>query len=182
MAEIIRQLRQDHINIAKLLELLEAQIGSLDEGEIPDYLLMFDVMCYLRRYPDLFHHPREDLIFEKLKNRDASTCPIVDNLIEEHKALAAMGAQFFMSLQAVVNESIVSRETLVSEGRAYIAFQSSHMNREEDQVFPLASKVLCEEDWVEIDMAMEMEADPVFGGVEGGKYRALYKFLTQQHA
>ena len=179
MTHIILQLKQDHINIAKLLDLLEVQLGTLQEGETPDYLLMFDVMCYMRRYPDLFHHPKEDLVFEKLKNRDVSACPIVDILMEEHKVLAAMGAQFFKSLKAIVNESIVSRESLESEGREYIALLCSHMNREEDQVFPLASKVLREEDWVEIDMAMELTADPVFGRAEGEKYRALYNYLTQ---
>ena len=109
MAHIILQLQKDHLNAAKLLDLLEAQIGTLHDGETPDYLLMFDVMCYMRHYPDLFHHPKEDLIFEKLKERDPSVRPIVDNLMEEHKALAEKGVQFFESLQTVVSESMVPR-------------------------------------------------------------------------
>jgi len=133
MPHIILQLQQDHLNAAKLLDLLEAQIGTLHDGETPDYLLMFDVMCYMRHYPDLFHHPKEDLIFEKLKERDPSVRPIVDNLMEEHKALAEKGVQFFESLQTVVSESMLPRETLESQGRGYIAFLRSHMDKEEDQ-------------------------------------------------
>ncbi len=182
MAHIIQQLQQDHLNVARLLDLLEAQTETLHDGETPDCLMMFDVMCYMRHYPDLFHHPTEDLIFEKLKERDPSACPIVDNLMEEHKALAEKGAQFFEPLQTIVSESMVPRETLESQGRGYIAFLRSHMDKEEDQVFPLASKVLREEDWAEIDTAMASKADPVFGKVVGGKYRALYDFLTQQSA
>ena len=168
MADIIQQLQQDHLNAAKLLDLLEAQIGTLHDGETPDYLLMFDVMCYMRHYPDLFHHPQEDLIFEKLKERDPSARAIVDKLMEEHKALAEKGAQFFESLQTAVSESMVPRETLESQGRGYIAFLRSHMGKEEDQVFPLASKVLREQDWAAIDTAMASQADPVFGQVVGG--------------
>ena len=182
MAHIIQQLQKDHLNAARLLDLLEAQIGILHDGETPDYLLMLDVMCYMRHYPDLFHHPKEDLVFEKLKERDPSARRIVDNLMQEHKALAEKGAQFFESLQIVVSESMVPRETLESQGRGYIAFLCSHMDKEEDQVFPLASKVLREEDWAEIYTAMESKADPVFGKVVAGKYRALYDFLTQQSA
>ncbi|MEE9598540.1 MAG: hemerythrin domain-containing protein [Acidiferrobacterales bacterium] len=182
MAHIIQQLQKDHLNAARLLDLLEAQIGTLHDGETPDYLLMLDMMCYMRHYPDLFHHPKEDLVFEKLKERDANACLIVDNLMEEHKALAEKGVQFFESLQTIVSESMVPRETLESQGRGYIAFLRSHMKKEEDQAFPLASKVLREEDWAEIDTAMESKADPVFGKVVGGKYRALYDFLTQQGA
>lgn len=182
MAHIIQQLQQDHLNVAKLLDLLEAQTGTLHDGRTPDYLLMFDVMCYMRHYPDLFHHPKEDLIFEKLKERAPNARPIVDTLMEEHKALAEKGAQFFESLQTVVSESMVPRETLESQGRDYIAFLRSHMKKEEDQVFPLASKVLREQDWAEIDTAIESQADPVFGQVVARKYRALYDFLTQQSA
>ncbi len=77
---------------------------------------------------------------------------------------------------------MVPRETLESQGRDYIAFLRGHMDKEEERVFPLASKVLREEDWAEIDTAMASQADPVFGKVVGGKYRALYDFLTQQGA
>ncbi len=139
MAHIIQQLQKDHLNATRLLDLLEAQIGILNHGGTPDYLLMFDVMCYMRHYPDLFHHPQEDLIFEKLKERDPSARAIVDKLMEEHKALAEKGAQFFESLQIVVSESMVPRETLDSQGRGYIAFLCSHMDKEEERVFPLAS-------------------------------------------
>ncbi len=58
MAHIIQQLQKDHLNVARLLDLLETQIGALHDGETPDYLLMLDVMCYMRHYPDLFHHPK----------------------------------------------------------------------------------------------------------------------------
>jgi hemerythrin-like domain-containing protein len=180
MADIIQQLQKDHLNAVKLLDILEVQVRTLHEDETNDYLLMFDVMHYMRQYSDLFHHPKEDLIFEKLKDRDASARPIVDKLMVEHKALEEKGAQFFESLQAIVNESIVSRETLESQGHSYITLVYSHMKKEEDQVFPLASKLLREEDWAEIDMAMESKADPIFGGAVEEKYRTLYKFLIQQ--
>ena len=150
MADIIQQLKQDHLNAARLLDLLEVQIGTLHDGETPDYLLMLNVMHYMTHYPDLFHHPKEDLVFKKLKQRDASARPIVDNLVEEHKALAGKGARFLECLYTVVSELMVSRETLESQGRDYIAFLRSHMDKEEDEIFPLAAKVLREKDWSEI--------------------------------
>lgn len=178
MADIIQQLRKDHLNAAKLLDLLEAQIETLDKGETTDYLLMLDAMHYMTHYPDLFHHPKEDLVFKKLKQRDVSARPTVDNLVEEHKALAEKGVQFYECLQTIVSELMVSRESLESRGRDYIAFLRSHMNKEEDEIFPLASAVLREKDWAEIDTAMEAKEDPVFGKVVEENYRALYDFLT----
>lgn len=182
MADIIQQLQKDHLNAARLLDLLEVQIGTLHDGENPDYLLMLDVMRYMTHYPDLFHHPREDVVFKKLKQRDASARPIVDSLVEEHKALVEKGLQFYECLYTVVSEVTVPRETLESQGRDYIAFLRSHMDKEEGEVFPLAAKILREKDWAEIDTAMELEEDPVFGKVVEEEYRALYDLLTQQSA
>ncbi len=182
MADIIQQLQKDHLSAARLLDLLEVQIGTLHDGETSDYHLMLDVMHYMTHYPDLFHHPKEDLVFKKLKQRDASARLIVDSLVEEHKALAEKGARFFGCLHTVVSELMVSRESLESQGRDYIAFLRSHMDKEEDEVFPLSEKVLREKDWAEIDTAMEAKEDPVFGKVVGEEYRALYDLLTQQSA
>ena len=182
MADIIQQLQKDHLIAARLLDLLEVQIGTLHDGGTPDYLLMLDVMHYMTHYPDLFHHPREDLVFKKLKQRDASARPIVDSLVKEHKALAEKGVQFHECLHTVVSELMVPRESLESQGRDYIAFLRSHMDKEEGEVFPLAAKVLREKDWAEIDTTMEVKEDPVFGKVLGEEYRALCVFLTQQSA
>ena len=41
---------------------------------------------------------------------------------------------------------------------------------------------LPEKDWAEIDTAMELEADPVFGKVVEEEYRGLFDLLTQQSA
>ena len=179
MVDIIQQLQKDHLNAARLLDFLEGQIGTLHDGENPDYPLMLDVMRYMTHYPGLFHHPKEDLVFEKLKARDASARSMVDNLVEEHRALAGKGGQFFESLSSAVSELLVPRETLESQGRDYIAFLRSHMDKEEGEVFPLAAKVLREKDWAEIDAAMELEEDPVFGKVLGEQYRTLYDLLAR---
>ena len=44
-----------------------------ENGDESDYQLMKDIMHYMRHYPDLFHHPREDVLFgELVRNDDTS--------------------------------------------------------------------------------------------------------------
>ena len=57
MTEPISAWHADHVNFARLLDLLERQLAAFHAGEQPDYALMLDIVHYLRHYPDRFHHP-----------------------------------------------------------------------------------------------------------------------------
>ena len=45
-----------------------------------DFPLMRDVMLYMTRYPDQFHHPKEDLLFTALAIRGHPMQGTRDNL------------------------------------------------------------------------------------------------------
>src|SRR6516165_6053004 len=67
---IIEVLRQEHRNIERLLRVLERELGVFDRGDRPDYGVILAVIDYFKDYPDSCHHPKEDIIIEKLKTRD----------------------------------------------------------------------------------------------------------------
>ncbi|MDH3671917.1 MAG: hemerythrin domain-containing protein [Gammaproteobacteria bacterium] len=181
MSDIIRQLHTDHINISKLLDLLEREIEMFHNEETPDYALMLDAMRYMVNYPDLVHHPTEDLIFEKLKNRDPDTGAEVDRLTAEHQALADKSAQFLESLRRIENETtMVSREAVEAQGVGYISLLRTHMSKEEGQVFPRAHQALVDDDWLEIGAALKKQEDPVFGEIVAEEHRTLYDWLASQ--
>jgi hemerythrin-like domain-containing protein len=68
MTTIIDQLETDHRNVAELLGILSAELDTIKRIEDPDYPLMGMVLDYLLTYPDLVHHPKEDLIYQMLLN------------------------------------------------------------------------------------------------------------------
>ena len=76
---------EEHVNFAKLLNLLEGQLNLFHRSQTPNYALMLDIMCYMTHYPDLLHHPREDRAFELVKQRVPSLGSLVDELMAEHK-------------------------------------------------------------------------------------------------
>jgi len=75
MSEAIDQWHAEHANFAQLLALLERQLARFHADEQPDYVLMLDVVEYLRHYPDRFHHAREDVAFERLVAHDPFRMP-----------------------------------------------------------------------------------------------------------
>jgi len=178
MSEMIQQLHTDHVNMARLLDIVEEQFELFQTGEIPDYVLMLDVMQYMTNYPDLFHHPREDLVFQRLAERDKSKRGIVQDVIREHDILAHQGEAFFNLLETVINEYPVERGELESKARQYVSTLRLHMNLEEGEVFPIAKKTLQEEDWQAISTTMGNREEPLFGqNVIEAEYGALYRYI-----
>jgi hemerythrin-like domain-containing protein len=170
----------EHINFADLLDLLEVQLDRFHRGEAPDYELMLDVMFYITHYPDVSHHPKEDLAFARLGERHAAVRPIVEQLSRQHSQLKRDGNALVIALDDIVNGGVTSREHVEAPGRAYIAAFRRHMSTEEAEVLPLAAKLLDGSDWTEIEGAIRELDDPVFGKSGDERYAALRRHITRE--
>ena len=60
----------DHVNFGRLLSMLESELDLVHEGGSPDYEMMLDIMYYMTHYSDAVHHPKEDLLFARIRARD----------------------------------------------------------------------------------------------------------------
>ncbi len=180
MSDSIALWHAEHVNFAQLLDLLEGQFDRFHKGKAPDYELMLDIMFYMTHYPDVLHHPREDLAFARIRKADADLRPVVDQLTEQHARLKAAGDALALALDDIVNGSITSREHVELPGRSYIADFRSHMKCEETTVLPLAGKLLHDRDWVEIDAAILRIDDPLFGKDQEGRYASLRRKIARE--
>src|SRR5678815_1568332 len=59
----------EHLNFVALLDVLEAELDRFSRGKAPDYELMLDIMFYMTHYPDVLHHPKEDVAFGRIAAR-----------------------------------------------------------------------------------------------------------------
>jgi hemerythrin-like domain-containing protein len=180
MSDSIALWHAEHANFATLLDLLEGQLDVFHKGESPDYELMLDIMFYMTHYPDVLHHPKEDLAFARIKEREVNARPIVDELTEQHARLKEFGDALVRALDDIVNGSIKSREHVETPGRAYVADFRSHMQREETAILPLAAKLLRDKDWAAIDAAIRHIDDPLFGKNGEERYAALRRQIARE--
>ena len=81
MSEIMRQLRDDHRNVALMMDLLERQLDAVHRMERADFDLMHDVMRYMTRYPDQVHHPKEDLMFERMGADEPGLARAIEDIL-----------------------------------------------------------------------------------------------------
>lgn len=163
----------DHVNFGRLLNLLEKQVVIFHDGASPDYTLMQDVIYYMTRYSDIVHHPKEDRVFEIIREREHGAADRVDELCGQHQELGRAGQDLARDLDDVINGSITPRERIEAKAREYVTLFRDHMRIEETQMLPLAARLLDERDWARVDEAIRHMDDPLFGAATEARFMAL---------
>jgi hemerythrin-like domain-containing protein len=173
MSDVIAQLREEHRNIAKVLGALEHQLAIFDKGEQPDYDVLAAIADYFVGFPDRCHHPKEDLVYAKMRGRDAILAGAMTALDAEHDKIATLARRFQEAVRNVMQEVEVSRSAFDEVARHFLEEQRHHMRMEEEHFFPLALQVLTADDWKEIETAISEEQDPVFRAETSKNFAAL---------
>lgn len=177
MPDLIDRLHREHGNMAKVLNLLDAETGHLARGERANFVLMSDILHYITNYPDRTHHPKEDLIFEQLGRRRADAAALLDALRAEHREMTEEGKQLADMIYGVAGGAMTPRDKLLEHLQHYISRGREHMRKEEEEVFPLAREALTAEDWRHIDEAIVPGDDPLFGDIVHHSYQTLYESI-----
>src|ERR1700687_6389834 len=105
---IIERLCQEHRNIERLLAILERELEIFDRGDRPDYEVIGAIISYFELYPEVYHHPQEDVVFAKLKIRDPAAAAKVGDLALEHQK----GAERLRRVAQAVDSVLADREIL----------------------------------------------------------------------
>jgi hemerythrin-like domain-containing protein len=178
VVEPIAAWHAEHVHFARLLDLLEKELGVFHAEEQPNYELMVDIVHYLQYYPDRFHHPREDAAFARLVERDPELELPIARRLQEHRVIAAAGESLLAHLQAVIEEAIVARSALEAAAATYLVYYRHHLAAEEREVIPRAAQLLTPEDWAAVAAAVPAGADPLFGKDFEERYRELRRQIA----
>ena len=80
MPKILDALSADHKDMALLYDLIGRELRVFKNGELPDYELVKKILDYCLAYPDQCHHPKEDLVFRKLRARDPAAADFIGDI------------------------------------------------------------------------------------------------------
>ena len=168
MTRIIELLREEHREMEELLLVLEGELDIFNRQERPDYELLQAVISYFLDYPDCCHHPKEDMIFEKLKVRSSAAAESVGELEAEHRDEAARLRQVEDVVRNILlDHDIMPRQVFDRAVRDFIEQERVHIRMEERLFFPAAAKTLRPEDWAEIESRWNDTKDSLFNiGIE----------------
>jgi hemerythrin-like domain-containing protein len=176
---IIDSLRQEHRNIEKLLQVLERELKVFARGERPDYEVIQAVIAYFQVYPDVYHHPPENLVFEKLKARDSTAAANIGDLEAAHRSGSDRLRQVAQAVDSVLADRELLRQAVEDVIRNFIEQERRHIAMEERDFFPAAVKALEPQDWMEITSRLTDQSDPLFSEIVEERFDAVRGHIIQ---
>ena len=162
MTRMIELLRDEHGDIEQLLKVLEDELKVFNRRERPDYEIIRAVIDYFQDYPDCCHHPKEDMIFERLKARDPLAAKRIGDAEAEHRQETERLDRVAKVVRNVLLDRDILRETFSKVMRDFIDHQRGHMAMEERSLFPAAASALRPQDWQEIDSKWNDKTETLF--------------------
>jgi hemerythrin-like domain-containing protein len=174
MNDPVTMWHREHMRFAWLLDFLEQQMVSFHAGQHPDYELMRDAVHYLQHYASRFHHPREDVAFAKIAERDPGSRLAINRLLQEHRVIDVAGEALLKHLDDILEDAVVERSAVEAAAATYLVYYRHHLATEEADALPLAAKFLKPDDWAMVAASIPTGPDPLFGDDINGRYRDLH--------
>lgn len=175
------QLCADHFNLLRLLRALEAEIACYEAGggRAGRLSVILDIFDYVQVYPEKWHHPVEEALFEVLLRKQVENSELIWGMRAEHKTLESLTRHTAELFMAVANDTIVPIYKLADATREYIARQLDHINQENRLIYPLLEKNLTDEEWDDITDQVSARLDPLFNQEMRGEYAQLHRSVIR---
>jgi hemerythrin-like domain-containing protein len=159
---LMQELRLDHRNMAIVLNLLDDVVTEMEAGGDPDFELFDEIMRYMTVYPDAVHHPKEDVVYEKLRSKRPDLSEDLAHVPDDHRRIAELGSLLRADIEAVNAGAAVRREKMIADASAYITCLREHMQWEEQDLFRRIDLMLEAEPYKVDVSSIEHIKDPVF--------------------
>jgi len=176
----IQIIRSEHTALAAMLRSILLLLEHHRKNHtLPDFAALRAMLFYVDEFPEKRHHRREsEVLFPKLRARTPLSRSLLDRLDDDH----ARGERNIRDLEHVLLgfEMLGEPRRLAFEQAAqrYVTFYLAHMALEEQEILPLAERVLTEDDWAAVDEAFALNCDPLTGHPPEADYEALFSRIV----
>jgi hemerythrin-like domain-containing protein len=161
------------------------QLGQMD-GHRPcgqfDLAIVLAVIDYFKDYPDSCHHPKENMIVEKLKARDPIAAATVGELEAQHQEGARRLRRVAQAVERVLSDQDLPRQTVHDIIADFVKQERQHMDMEERVVFPTALNALRPEDWADIALKWADRYDAFYQPGFEQKFNTLRRNILEMEA
>ena len=177
---MLSSLHKDHLNIARLLELLKQKLAAIHAEQPISYFLVRDVIDYLREVSDKYHHPKEDLLYDYYLKYRVVEGEVANRVQEEHVKLLEAGGELKEMVEMILMDAVIPLDQFTAKLERFVELQEAHMNYEEGIIFPHLRDSLTEDDWRHLEQNWQNRAigDPLFGAEVSQNFQALAKRLS----
>jgi hemerythrin-like domain-containing protein len=145
-----------------LLHILEQEIAVFDGADRPDFDIVAGIVDYFRSCTAQCHHPKEDLLFAKLKARNPEGAAAMIDIVAERGQAARRLERFARLVDEVVDDQQIARGVLDAAVREFVEHEQRHMQLEERELLPNALASLNAQDWADLDARLDDTSNSLF--------------------
>jgi hemerythrin-like domain-containing protein len=137
----------EHKLILRMIALVEHHTVLLEAGHCRNWQFYLDAVDFIRNYADRFHHAKEeDILFVTLvKNGMPEKRSPIEAMHIEHE----QGRAHVQAIEEAARQALAGNQTLApiiaEHARGYAALLRSHIEKEDEILYPMAERVLPEE-------------------------------------
>lgn len=179
MSDPVTLWHREHMRFGQLLDYIDKEMTEFHFGGNPDYELLRDAIFYLQHYANRFHHPREDVAFQRLLARYPDKQVSISRLLQEHRVIDVAGSELLGYLEAILEDTVVPRQKVEAAAATYLVYYRHHLATEEAEILPLAAELLDANDWAAVIAAVPPGPDPLFGDDINARYRDLHAQIAR---
>lgn len=177
----LQVIRDEHASLAAMLRTVSLLlVQHRRDGTTPDFRALRAMLFYITEFPERLHHAKEStLLFPLLRVRSPHGHRVLDRLDREHGEGERATRELEHALVAFEMMGNPRRDAFEQAAQAYVEFYLAHMRLEEQEVLPLAQRVLTASDWALLDAAFSSNDDPLLGHAPAAEYAALFSHVVR---
>lgn len=147
MHRTIRTLVADHRNFEVLLSVLDEQLERASSGNRLDLVVVEAIVSYLRRYGDLCHHPRENILYRLVAAKGVPGSERTRAIQREHRDLHLSTDAVLGEVRAALMRESSRPNRVLGPLRELMGSYRDHIRAEDSELIPLIQTHLDEADW-----------------------------------
>jgi hemerythrin-like domain-containing protein len=141
--------------------------------------LFAEAVDYVVSFQNVYHHPREEIMFAKIAEKSETLATAASTLSREHEATARAGKELLSLMNRVSGapSSRPSREQLATRLERFARSMRGHIAQEEELLYSHAWAELTPQDWDRL-AGSAAAVDPLGGSLDG-RYPLLASYVSE---
>ena len=167
-------LREEHKAVKLMLRILDTVCKNIETGRYVKQEHLEELVEFMKVFVDKCHHTKEEayLFPEMEKSEIPDSRELITSLKNEHEE----GRQYVSRIEKIVSKKEEHRELpdMVESSRAYIRLLTQHVEKEDNNLFPMVDAYLSESVQKKLLEAFEILEHEIIGY---GKHEEFHKWL-----
>lgn len=168
-------IKDEHRAIAAVINGLRRLAVQLREaGAAPDLDFLAAMVHYIKAFPEVLHHPKEEqFLFKLLSRRTDEAAALIASLEQEHRD----GTQQIDDIETLLGQTRSDAQqsgALAAAIERFTDAQWRHLSAEEKLILPAARRHLLDDDWRDIETAFRQNAEFRVGSERDEAFKLLF--------